>query len=224
MRIHRLLVGAVLLSVPSLWAGEVLDRLVATVNGHAILQSDWTDELRYECFLSGRAQRELTAEERRAAFERLIDRELLREQMASVDFTPASAEQIAAQVDDLKKGYSEQHGGKTWTDALANSRLTEDDVAARVTAEINGLRQIDARFRPSIQIDNAAIQDYYRKELLPKLPRGEQISLEDASPKIREILIQRKVNDLLSSWLDTLRSQAQIRIIDAEISAPKVQQ
>ena len=34
---------------------EVIDRIVATVNGHIILQSDWDDALRYEALLNGRA-------------------------------------------------------------------------------------------------------------------------------------------------------------------------
>lgn len=213
----RYLIFAILLICNSLArAAETLDRLVATVNGHAILQSDWNDELRYECFMSGRAQRDLTPEDRRAAFERLIDQELLREQIGSTDFTPATSEQVAAQVDDLKKQYPQEHKGQSWPDALAASGMTESDVTSHVGAELNSLRQVDARFRPSIQIDNASIQDYYRQELLPKLPPGEKISLTEATPKIRELLIQKRINELLTSWLDTLRSQAQIRILGAE--------
>lgn len=227
MDIRCLFAAAILLVALPLRAGELLDRLVATVNGHAILQSDWNDELRYECFTSGQTQSELTAEERRAAFERLIDQELLREQVASTDFQPASDEQIAEEVKALKEQYLSQHKGRTWADALARAGLTEDDVTTHVAAELNSLRQVDARFRPSIQIDAAAIQDYYRNELLPKLPPGQQVSLQEATPKIREILIQKKMNELLTAWLDSLRSQAQIRIVGAEASAaapePKVQ-
>ena len=35
-------------------AGEILDRIVATVNGHIILQSDWEDAVRYEAFIADR--------------------------------------------------------------------------------------------------------------------------------------------------------------------------
>ena len=35
-------------------AAEVIDRIVATVNGHIILLSDWEDSLRYEAFSGGR--------------------------------------------------------------------------------------------------------------------------------------------------------------------------
>jgi len=68
-----LFVALILLTTTRLSAGEILDQMVATVNGHAILASDWDDELRYECFMSGRSLHDLSAEDRRATFERLID-------------------------------------------------------------------------------------------------------------------------------------------------------
>src|SRR5215471_8912919 len=98
-----------LASPPLVGAGEVLDRLVATVNGHALLESDWEDEVRYECFMSGRPLGEVTSQDRKAALDRLIDQELLREQMRSSDFKPVSAEEIEKQVDSLKAEYASGH-------------------------------------------------------------------------------------------------------------------
>ena len=65
--------------VPAAPAGEVIDRIVATVNGHIILQSDWDEALSYEALLSGRAVSLFTDEDRRAVLDRLIDQELLAE-------------------------------------------------------------------------------------------------------------------------------------------------
>jgi hypothetical protein len=79
--------------------------------------------------------------------------------------------------------------------------------------ELNALRLVDARLRPSIQIDAAAEEDYYKKEILPKLSSGEHVSLQEATPKIRELLVQQKMNELLSSWLQSLRAQGQIQIV-----------
>jgi len=222
MHLQRLLV-LLLLLVPRGLAGEVLDRMVATVNGRAILQSDWNDELRYECFMSARSLGDLTAEDRRAVFERLIDQELLREQMRYTDFKPAGAEEISIQVDELKKQYAGGHSGESWDAGLAAYDISEKDVAAHVAIELNALRLVDARLRPTIQIDAPAVEDYYKKELLPKLPAGKQISLPEATPKIRELLVQQKMNELLSSWLESLRSQANIRILASDSAGPQVQ-
>src|SRR5690349_1227649 len=98
--VTRWLIAALLvLSMPLLRAGEVLDRLVATVNGHALLQSDWDDEIRYECLMSGRPLRDVTAEERKATLDRLIDQELLREQMRSPDFKPVTSAEVEKQLE-----------------------------------------------------------------------------------------------------------------------------
>ena len=71
----RLAVALLLCAValPAAWAGEVIDRIVATVNGHIILQSDWDEALCYEALLSGRAISFFTDEDRRAVLDRLID-------------------------------------------------------------------------------------------------------------------------------------------------------
>lgn len=200
-------------------AGEILDRLVATVNGHVILQSDWNEELRYESLMSGRLMRDLTPEYRRAALERLIDQELLREQMAFAEFKPATSEQIQNKVDELKKSYARDHGAASWEAALSSYSMTESDVSRHIATELNSLRVIDSRLRPSVQIDSSAVQDYYRNELSPKFGNGARPSLREAAPQIRELLIQQKINESLTAWLQTLRSQAQIRIVDAQSSA-----
>ncbi|MCU1269791.1 MAG: hypothetical protein JWN74_1085 [Acidobacteriaceae bacterium] len=202
----------VLLVSINLRAGEVLDRIVATVNGHVILQSDWDDELRYECFMSGRKLSDATSAERKPALDRLIDQEILREQMHATEVKPAGAEQIKKQIDFLKSDELRKHAGPSWETALSRYQLTEKVVETHVAAELEQFQLIDTRFRPSIQISAAEIEKYYREQLVPKLPASESVNLADATPKIREILVQDKMNQLLSSWLESLRSQSQIRI------------
>ena len=199
------------LSCPS--TAEVLDSLVATVNGHAILASDWHDELRYQCFLLGKSQRDLTPEERRTVLERLIDQELMREQMSSTDFKVATPEEIEIQLKNLEKQYAPEHGGRAWEAALSEYGITETDVTRHLAQEVNSLRLVDARLRPLIQVDAGEVRDYYNRELLPKMVNGEQTPLQQAAPKIRELLVQKKMNEALSSWLESLRTQGQIHIL-----------
>jgi hypothetical protein len=205
-----------LLSVPlSLQAAELLDRIVATVNTHAILQSDWDDEVRYECFMSGREPRDVTMEQRKAALERLIDQDILREQMRTADLKLAGADAIKKQIDDLKIDQLREHPGQSWAMTLSRYQLTDRVVEEHVAAELEQFQLVDLRFRPTIQISSADVENYYREQIIPKLPTSDPSSLKDAAPKIREILIQKKINQLLNSWLETLRSQAQIQMLSA---------
>jgi hypothetical protein len=215
MIIRRTLI-ALLLSVPlSLHGGELLDRIVATVNSHVILQSDWDDEVRYECFMSGREPQDVTAEQRKAALERLIDQEILREQMRVTDLKPAGADEIKKQMENLKDDQLREHPGQSWAMTLSRYRLTDKVVEEHVAAELDQFQLVDLRFRPSIQVSSAEVENYYREQIIPKLPAADPSSLKDAAPKIREILIQGKINQLLNSWLETLRSQAQIQMLSA---------
>src|SRR5271156_7048674 len=77
-------------------AGEIVDRVVTNVNGHVVLQSDWEQEVAFEALSDGRDPASFTSDERKAALDRLIDQELLREQVRPAQ--PAPAEQVAASV------------------------------------------------------------------------------------------------------------------------------
>jgi len=199
-------------------SSEMIDRIVATVNGHVILQSDWDEELRFECFMSGHTLRDISIDQKKAALERLIDQQILREQMRLMDSKPTAAEQIEKQMDILKADQLRQHAGASWGTALSQYRLTDKIIENHVAAELEQFQLIDSRFRPSIQISATEIEKYYREQLVPKIPASDPVSLTDATPKIREILVQEKMNQLLNSWLETLRSQAQIRITSANSS------
>ncbi|HEV7552196.1 MAG TPA: hypothetical protein VGP65_10955, partial [Candidatus Angelobacter sp.] len=88
--------GAATLAAP---AGEIVDRMVANVNGHVLLQSDWEEELSFEAFLDARSPDSFSPEERKAALDRLIDQELLREEVRPSEETPP--DQIAARVAEV---------------------------------------------------------------------------------------------------------------------------
>lgn len=198
--------------------GEELDRLVAIVNGHPILQSDWEDEVRFESFTSGRRLTEVTSEERKAALDRLIDQELLREQMRIAELKPTPHEQAEKQFESLKQDYLRDHPGQSWDAALSSYQLTEALLTDRIAAELDQLRLVDTRFRSSVRVDPQEIEKYYKEQLAPNLPSSDPMSLTEATPRIREILIQEKINQQLSSWLEILRAQAQIRMISSDSS------
>ena len=107
-----LLLGALIL--PAAGSAEVIDRIIATVNGHIILQSDWDEALRYEALLNGRALNQFTDEDRRAVLDRLIDQELLGEQMKSASFQHASESEAAARVAEARKQYPEAATDEGW--------------------------------------------------------------------------------------------------------------
>jgi peptidyl-prolyl cis-trans isomerase SurA len=207
------LLVVLLMASQFLFAGDIVDRIVATVNGHIILQSDWEDALRFEAFTSNRSLDQLTSEDRKASLDRLIDQELLREQMHSADFLHATGEEVNDRIAEIRKQYSLAENEPGWRDALVRYGLTDEELRQRISSELDALRLVDARLRPSVNIDSKSIESYYNQELLPQLRQSgeKEVALNEVSPKIRELLTQQKVNELLLAWLQNLRAGSTIR-------------
>jgi peptidyl-prolyl cis-trans isomerase SurA len=208
------LVFSALFLCPRHSTAEVIDRIIATVNGRVILQSDWDEALCYEALLTHHTLAQFTDDDRRAVLDRLIDQELLREQMKSADFLHATDAEVAARLADARKQYQEAASPETWQALLAQYHLTEKDLLAHVREQIDVMRLVDARLRPTVQIDSKSIEAYYRDQFVPKLKRSgaSEVPLADVSAKIRELLTEEKVSELLVSWLQTLRSEGQVHI------------
>ena len=194
--------------------GEVIDRIVAIVNGHIILQSDWNEALRFEALLSARPLSEFTDEDRRAVLDRLVDQELLAEQMKSALFKHATEEEAAAQVAAACKLYPEAAGDEGWKAVLARFGLSENAVTAHVRQQIDLKRLEDAHLRPTVQIDSKSIEAYYRDKFVPQLQHSGagDVPLAEVSAKIRELLTEQKVNELMVSWLHSLRSESKVTV------------
>ena len=193
-------------------AGDILDRIVATVNNHIILQSEWQEAVRYEAFLSGRPLDQVGAADRKAALDRLIDQELLREQMRSSDFPHASSEVVEKRLQEIRKQYADSENESAWKAALVRYGLTEDELRRRVALQQDLLGLVDARLRPNVIIDSKSIESYYNQELLPQLRQSgdQQVPLAEVTPKIKELLTQQKMNQMLVAWLHDLRTGSRI--------------
>ena len=220
--VYFVIILASIMSSPAPWAAAtVVDRVVAVVNRQAILQSDVEDEVHYERFMAGRAPGNASPEERRIALERLIDRELLRQRMRDNEIKPPSGDEITKQINELKEDVKER-SADSWETALAKYEITEDGLRKRFVQQFEQLRLVDLRLRPSVQIEPAEVEKYYKEQFLPKLLNAgeQQVNQAEAAPRIREILMQQKVNQLLNSWLDTLRSQAEVKVLAVESAPP----
>jgi hypothetical protein len=210
---------------PAAHAGQVIDRIVATVNGHIILQSDWDEALCYEALLNGRAIHQFSSEDRRAVLDRLIDQELLGEQMKSAYFQHASDAEAATRVAEARKEYPEAATDEGWQSVLVRFGLSEKDVVAHVKQQIDLMRLVDARLRPAVQIDSKSIEAYYREKFVPQLKQSEVADVPPAevAAKIRELLTEEKVNELMVSWLQSLRSESKVSVPGSSGSTDGVQ-
>jgi parvulin-like peptidyl-prolyl isomerase len=193
--------------------GEVIERVVATVNGQPILQSDWDEEFRYEAFMNRKPLESLTVQDRKQALDRVIDQELLRQQIKGSEFEEAPAQEPRDRIAELRKQFPEVKDDAGWKTKLEQYGMTEQDLTRHIALQLQLTRLITARLRPNVHIDSSSIETYYREKLLPQLRQSgvKNVPLVEVSPKIEELLAQQRVNELLAGWLHDLRAQSEIR-------------
>jgi peptidyl-prolyl cis-trans isomerase SurA len=199
----------------------VLDRVEAVVNNQAILTSDIENELRLAVLdpSSGTRRRPLTA---RRALQLLISRTLIQQQIGQgyVQAPAPTDAEVAARVKMIREQVPACISANCSTDAgwqafLKENDLTEDEVSDYIRLRLVVLAFIENRFRQGIQISHQQVEKYYNETLLPEYPKGQTPpSLETVAPRIEEILLQQQVNVLFGAWLNDLRKQGEVEILD----------
>jgi peptidyl-prolyl cis-trans isomerase SurA len=214
-RTAALVLSIALLLTTRSFSGQIVDRVVSSVNGHVVLQSDWEQEVAFEAFSDARDPDSLTSVERRAALDRLIDQELLREQVRPSQ--PVPAEDVAARIAEVRKLHPDCSTDAGWRAALQRYGLTQDSIERHVGDQIQLMRLVEDRLRPSIQIDRQAVETYYQDRLLPEMKRAgnRAAPLTEVFDRIKNLLAEEKMNELLTGWLTSLRNESQIRMPDA---------
>lgn len=200
-------------------SGELLDRVLVQVNSLVILQSDLDTEVRLQKLMSGTPNAAATQADREAALDRLIDRVLLKEEMRGIDLLPSSDPQITAQIAEVRKQLKGAESDEGWRKLLARAGLAEDDVRDRIAEQVNTNLFLEAKFRPTLSVNNVRIQSYYKEVLVPELKKkgAEVPPLQQVSAQIEQILTEQTLNDLFGEWMKGMRNQARIRVIDTAL-------
>lgn len=210
---RALQIALLCLAGAGLLAAQVVDRLVATVNSQPILQSDWDVAMRCEAFLDQKPL-QFTPEAARGALERLIDQELLRQQIRTFQLKPVGEDELHRRMLEIRKQIPGASDDAGWQSRLARYGLTQSELDERITDELEILRFIDVRLRPTVHVNRRSIEDYYREKLLPQLHEkgAKEVPLVEVSAQIEQILEQQLMDTLLADLLRDLRQQSDIRI------------
>lgn len=194
--------------------GQVVDRVVTNVNGHVVLQSDWEQEVAFEALSDGRDPDSFTSAERKAALDRLIDQELLREQVRLAQ--PAPPEQVAARIAEVRAEFRKLRPDSAteagWHATLQRYGLSQQSLEKHLSDQIQLMRLVEDRLRPSIHIDQQAVETYYHDQMLPEMKKAgaRATPLTEVFGRIKDLLAEKKMNELLSGWLANLRSGSHI--------------
>jgi peptidyl-prolyl cis-trans isomerase SurA len=196
----------------------VLDHVVAVINGSVILESDVQEEMRLSVLQPFSDPGRNTPQK---ALQRLIDRALILQQMRTAEeLTPPSPEAVQQRIHELRPllpGCAQYHQCETdanWQAFLRSKDLTVKEVDAHWKQRMMILAFIQSRFGSGVRITSAQISDYYQKVLIPQLKTKTPPPLQTVSSRIEEILLQQRVSSLLLEWLQSLKSEGSVSILD----------
>ena len=215
---------ALLLPIAGFAQPQVVDRMVAVVNKRVILQSELDQAARVEFLLQGKPIASLTQADTAAVLEQLIDRSLLDQQIVNATMLDPSPEEIAAKVREVRQNFAGSVGQNDdrWKGTLAAYGLTQQDLEEQLSSQARILRFVDLRFHALVRVEKDDIETYYQEKFLPEVRKRNAAApaLADVSDKIEQILVEQRIDSLLSDWLKTLRAQAHIETMLPASSAP----
>ncbi len=202
-RIAPALLLLALWGIPSARAQEVVDGIAARVENDVILRSDLRELAAYQQLVDGK--REPDAQ----LLERLIDQWIVHVEADASRFKrPASAD-VDRELDRLKNGYA---SAAEFDRRRAQASLSETGLRRILEEQLYLSSYLDSRFRPAVQVENAAVEEYYEKNVVPLTQKKGETppALESSREMIRELLIQRGINEQSDRWLKERRARLHI--------------
>ena len=206
-RMHRgVIVMLLVLGDGHAWtarAQKVVDRIVARVEEEIILQSDVDQLARYQLLVDGKAESDA------AILDRLIDQWIVRKEAEASRFPAASDVDVERGMQRLMRSFAKPEDFEV---QRTKAGLSEIEVRQIVVAQTYLSNYLDSRFRPTVQVEEQAIKDFYEQAVIPRAKaRGQEApSFEAARDVIQEALIQQGINEQADKWLKESRDRLSI--------------
>ena len=184
---------------------RVVDRIVARIEDDIILQSQVRELGAFQQLIEGHAESD------DKLVEELIEQWVVETEAAASHFPQPAESEVDRELTRLKEQFASP---EKYAARLNELGLSAAQVRQLLTSQIYVERYVDYKFRPSVQVEPAQIDAYYKKELLPELAKNNQPAPGPAAveEQIREVLIQRGISDLTVKWLDDTKSRLKIEI------------
>jgi hypothetical protein len=187
--------------------------VVASFGNVAITQSDLEREYCFERFLDGQwpapPPDAATLERVR---ERLTFQKLLVVEESANPLEPAELEKSASEpLNKLRQRFSREEDFQA---ALRSLDMDEPGLIQHLAEQQRILRMIDQRLRPAATPTPGEVETYYRETFVPEYVRRTDAAtpaLAEVEGQIREILVQKKIDQLLVTWLEELKSSRRVK-------------
>ncbi len=184
---------------------EIIDRILAVVQGNVITLSDVTAARRL-----GLVTTPSTSDPVAAVMDRLIDRTLMLIEAERYSVPEPSSAAVDARMAAVR--------GRFATDAefnsvLAASGLTVDQLRRQIRDGLLLTEYLDRRFGAAIQPSDDEVREYYRQHQADFTRNGVLRPLADVSDQARAMIVAERRAALIADWLAGLRRRAEVEVL-----------
>ena len=190
-------------------APQQIDGVAARIEDDIITESEVRELGAFQQLVDGKPQ------SRTEILRELGDQWMIRNEATTAKYAqPSSAEVDRAYTEFVKQFPS----AEDFKQRCAAAGLSAAAVRRMVQQQLYLARFIDYRFRPAAQVTDQQVADYYRDQFVPQLKarNADVPPLDDVDDTIREVLIQRAINDREQKFLDENRGRLKIDIVSKE--------
>lgn len=186
-------------------ASMQVDGIAVRIEDDVLTESEIRELAAFQQLVEGRAK------DNAELIRELADQWIVRGEANTAKYPHPSQEDVDRAYAQLAKQFPSLEDFRARTSAAG---LTEAAVRRMLEQQLYLSRFIDYRFRPAAQVDDKQVENYYQKEFAPQLKaRGQEVPpLDSVADTIREVLIQRAINDRATKWLDETRQRLRIDV------------
>ena len=189
---------------------EIIDRIAVSVGNQAITTSDLEREIRVTAFLN-RSQPDFGPVARRATADRMVEQRLILRELENSRYPVPPASEIDPILEKFKK--DNFAGEEDYFHALAGAGIDDQQIRDELLWQRRLLLFIDVRFRPSAQVSEQDIEDYFHKTVEPAAEAahpGQPVTLDEYRDRIQEKLTGDQVDKQMSAWLKNARQRSEV--------------
>jgi hypothetical protein len=184
-RLPPLALLAAALAAPGLLCAEVVERVLASVDGRPVLLSET------------KAVEAVRGLERRPAIDALVDEMLMYREASRLPGALAPPDEEEKSLADLRERAP-----------LIEQTVRLSDIRTLLRRQIVILRYVEIRFRPQVRIADETVREAYDAAYSGQ---ADAPPFESAEAAIREELVRRDLDARIEAWVRELRAGAEIR-------------
>jgi hypothetical protein len=195
---------------------EVVDRMVAVVNGGELIT--YSDLLWQLALQPGAPLDNPRREDLRRALDVLIDQRLVMQEASKLPHSHATEKEIADAEAELIKRFPSLEEFQRRLDRVG---LTSEQLAEIIHDRIDLEKYLDFRFRSFTVVTPQEVESYYRDVYVPRrrrvAPGAIVPELKAVYNDLQKELIENKVESDTDAFLEEARTNAQITILDESL-------